>query len=233
MNAYTLGCDPELWVKNTKTGKIVSAHDIIPGTKQAPFKVDGGAIQVDGLALEFNINPVQSADQWNKNMELVMGYLREAVHAHNPDYALHISPVAMIDPDYFASLPASCKELGCEPDYNNRGSQNPNPGDNFTHVPMRTASGHVHIGWREEGDPMEAAHFEDCRYVSDELTKAMFRPKTLVEMQRLKLYGMNSSFRPKVYGVEVRSPSNSWIAYKKTRLLVYEGVVRNMQKLEG
>lgn len=231
---YTLGCDPEFFVKNRVTGKLVSGHDIIPGTKEAPFKVDGGAVQRDGLALEFNIDPVQSHADWEKNMSLVLGWLKEAVHAHNKDYAIHITPFGVFDKDYFDSVPEEFKVLGCDPDYNFNGVQNQNPADIVQNRPIRTAAGHVHIGWTEGvEDPYEAAHFEDCRYVSDVLTRAMFQPRTLPEFRRLELYGMKSSFRPKKYGVEVRSPSNTWIAHKKTRLQVYEGVVRHMAAMEG
>ena len=34
---YTIGSDPELFIINTKTKKVVSAIDKIPGTKADPF----------------------------------------------------------------------------------------------------------------------------------------------------------------------------------------------------
>ena len=48
-----IGADPELFVK--KDGVVVSGHDLIQGTKADPFPVQDGAVQVDGMALEFNI----------------------------------------------------------------------------------------------------------------------------------------------------------------------------------
>ncbi len=57
MPGFTFGCDPELFVINDE-GVFVSAEGLIPGDKQNPYKVPGGAIQVDGMAAEFNIDPV-------------------------------------------------------------------------------------------------------------------------------------------------------------------------------
>ena len=58
MTQILVGCDPEVFV--AKGGKFISAHGMIPGTKKAPHKVERGAVQVDGMALEFNIDPAAS-----------------------------------------------------------------------------------------------------------------------------------------------------------------------------
>ena len=50
----TVGADPELFVKKGRS--FQSAYGMIPGTKQKPKKVIKGAVQVDGMALEFNID---------------------------------------------------------------------------------------------------------------------------------------------------------------------------------
>jgi len=52
-----VGCDPELFVK--KDGVLVSAHGLVQGSKEHPFRVSKGAVQVDGMALEFNIDPAE------------------------------------------------------------------------------------------------------------------------------------------------------------------------------
>ena len=53
---FTIGCDPEVFV--TKRGKPFSAYNILEGTKESPHKTIGGAYQVDGMAAEFNTDPV-------------------------------------------------------------------------------------------------------------------------------------------------------------------------------
>ena len=57
-----VGCDPEVFVK--KNNQFVSAHGLIRGDKKNPFPVKDGAVQVDGMALEFNINPAHSENEF-------------------------------------------------------------------------------------------------------------------------------------------------------------------------
>ena len=63
-----VGADPELFVKNPNSGEFISAHGMVPGTKYDPYKVDKGAIQVDGMALEFNIDPARTVDEFVRNI---------------------------------------------------------------------------------------------------------------------------------------------------------------------
>ena len=57
-----IGCDPEVFVK--KDGLFKSAHGLIKGDKKNPFKIRSGAVQVDGMALEFNIDPAHNEDEF-------------------------------------------------------------------------------------------------------------------------------------------------------------------------
>ena len=53
MSKILVGCDPEIFVK--QAGVFKSAHGLVVGDKKDPQKVNKGAVQVDGMALEFNI----------------------------------------------------------------------------------------------------------------------------------------------------------------------------------
>lgn len=203
---FKLGCDPEFFVK--RDGKFVAAHNLVPGTKVAPFKVDKGAVQVDGCALEFNIEPATNADEFVNNTRTVLKQLLDMV----PDYEAAFEPVANFDPDYFATVPDEAKELGCEPDYNAyTGTTNPRPeGDR----PFRTASGHIHIGWTNDVDPYDPVHFADCCEVVKQLDYSLGLASLLwdTDNTRRSLYGKAGAFRPKSYGVEYRVLSNRWLA---------------------
>ena len=154
-----VGCDPEYFVK--KNGVFVSAHGLIKGDKKNPLKVDRGAVQVDGHALEFNIDPAKDEDEFFVNITTVMGILRGMC----PDYEQALVPVADFDAKYLASMPPESNELGCTPDYDAyTGAPNIKP-DNTR--PMRTASGHVHIGWTSDRIPEEVGHYNDCRLVTN------------------------------------------------------------------
>ena len=73
-----IGCDPELWIFDKKLGKIISAHGLFPGTKAEPYAVTHGAVQVDGMAAEFNINPASSAEEFTF---YVLSVLKDVVNA--------------------------------------------------------------------------------------------------------------------------------------------------------
>ena len=65
-NFYTIGSDPELFLFNTKTGKIVSAIDKIPGYKFCPYTEglpEGFGLQTDNILAEFNIPPVIGTEE--------------------------------------------------------------------------------------------------------------------------------------------------------------------------
>ena len=147
-----IGCDPEIFVK--KNGRFRSAHGLIPGTKKEPFRVAKGAVQVDGMALEFNIDPASSEDEFVDNIQTVMGELRAMV----PGYELAVVPTAVFHGNHFRCQPEEALELGCEPDFNAyTGNENEKP-DNKR--PMRTASGHIHLGFTEDQDPKDPEHFQ-------------------------------------------------------------------------
>lgn len=235
--SYLIGCDPEVFVRNMKTGRFVSAHGMVKGTKTKPEKVERGAIQVDGCALEFNINPASSAKEFDENIARVIEQLKERVFEINKDYALVFTPYAEFDPDYFVGeVPMEAKVLGCDPDFNAlTGEVNPNPGETLQELPFRTAAGHIHVGWQDPAQYQtdDPAHFADCQFVAKSvLLRGLFYAQQPEEYNRLKHYGMNGSFRPKPYGVELREPSNIWVADKSRRLATYESVVRHMESLE-
>src|SRR5690606_25260133 len=124
-----------------------SAHNIIPGSKHDPMPVMCGAIQPDGVAAEFNINPAANVDEFVENIRGVLTELQERIESKNKGLSLIVTPTATFDKGYFNKLPKKAKLLGCEPDYNvYTGKVNPPP---ETKLPFRTGAGHIHIGWTE------------------------------------------------------------------------------------
>lgn len=206
-----VGADPEVFVFNTADGSYVSGHDLIPGTKWAPHPVKHGAVQVDGMALEFNIEPATSDLNFIHNIGSVFDQLSNMVKEQNPMLELRATPVADFSQEYFDGLPYMVKELGCEPDFDANTSK-PNPKPNGDR-PFRTASGHIHIGWAKAIDAYAPEHFADCCEIVKELDGALFLPSLLwdKDTRRRSLYGNRGAFRPKAYGLEYRVLSNAWL----------------------
>lgn len=229
-NKILVGADPELFMKNPNSDIFVSACETniirCPGTKQEPHKVDFGAVQIDGTALEFNIDPASTVDEFVHNIKQVRATLEGFV----PGFNVVAEPVAMFEPEYFKwDVPDHAQALGCDPDFNGwDGEMNPPP--NPQGKPMRTASGHVHIGWTDAKDVNDKDHFELCCKVSRQMDYYLGIYSLLWDKDgtRRQLYGKAGAFRPKPYGMEYRVLSNRWLNSEKLIRWVYNSVRSGM-----
>lgn len=200
-----VGADPEFFVGDD--GKIISAYGLIQGTKANPFKVDRGAVQVDGMALEFNIDPAETADDFITSIQTVLSQMQSMI----PGKTMEFIPVADFDAEYMATLPKEATELGCSADFNAwEGGANPKPDESVT---FRTAAGHVHIGWGEGYDIANVDHLADCRLLTRALDASLGAASVILDpdTRRRSLYGKAGAFRPKPYGMEYRVLSNFWL----------------------
>lgn len=217
---YKLGADPELFIKCKATGKLVSAHGMLPGDKKNPFKVPHGAVQVDGMAAEFNIDPAETFQVFLRNIKSVMASLQEII---GDEYELVACPTAHFGHELINAQPPEARELGCDPDYDAwSGHQNPTPDVN---TPFRTGAGHVHIGWTMGVDIALDEHKQICEHLIRNLdlyTLPFLRLED--DNERRKLYGKAGAYRLKEYGVEYRTPSNVWLKSDKSIRLMWDSV---------
>lgn len=209
--AITLGADPEILLIDKTTKEPWGAVDCSKGTKEEPESVGFGAIQVDGMALEYNIDPAKTIDEWveyhNKVQEVLVDKASEQ--------GLDSCDMSLLDyTKYIKSENPTDDELifGCDPDLNaGTGEENEMP-DNDGSIMFRTAGGHVHVGfsnWSEEcGDALESAR------VLTKMMDATLGLWSVIEdsgIERKQLYGKAGAFRIKPYGFEYRTLSNFWV----------------------
>lgn len=231
MRDFLIGADPELFVRDVTTGTFVSGHDLIPGTKEHPFGIPDGAVQVDGVACEFNIDPCTSLTEFHSRLDSVMFQMQSMVSGVNENYILEAIPTAVFDPTYFKSLPRFAKELGCQPDFNAYTMDMNTPP--FTRKPFRTGSFHVHIGWGEFLDIYNEEHFKECGEATRQLDAALYASSLLwdSDTRRRELYGKIGAFRPKPYGVEYRPMSNAALKSPEITQHIYETSMLAMDML--
>lgn len=210
-----VGCDPEVFVR--QDGVFKSAFGLIQGDKKNPQAVPHGAVQVDGMALEFNIDPAATEEEFVFNVQDVYATMCRMV----PGYEVVAVPVADFDAAYLASQPKEALELGCDPDYN-AWSKTVNPRPNGER-PMRTASGHVHIGWTNGESIDDANHLGRCHMLIQQLDFYLGLPSLMYDKatRRREMYGCAGAFRPKSYGVEYRTLSNAWLVSKERMAWVF------------
>jgi hypothetical protein len=219
-----VGCDPEVFVR--KGGEFVSAFGLIKGDKQNPQKVNRGAVQVDGMALEFNIDPAHSEDEFCLNVQDVFATMCSMV----PGYEVIATPVAHFSYEYMKTQPKEALELGCDPDYNawsNMVNIKPN-GDR----PMRTASGHIHIGWTGDENVDDANHRHRCNLVAQQLDFYLGLGSLAYDsdIERREMYGKAGCVRYKPYGVEYRTLSNAWLKSEKLMRWAYRNTIAGVQR---
>lgn len=220
---FTLGADPEFFIRRVSDCVFVGAERFLPGTKSKPYPVENGAIQVDGMAAEINIDPARTEDEFVHNLQSVIGQLKAMLP---PGYELVATPVAEFGIAEWSNASKEALELGCMPDFNAyTGEKNPQP---KTKDRIRTAAGHIHIGWTSGIDPKDIGHEEACRIMVKELDRALSVPlhamtyEDLKELQRRSLYGKLGAYRPKSYGVEYRTPSNYWLQSEESMRWIWK-----------
>lgn len=200
MSALTIGHDAEVFV--SKHGTIADAIGLLGGTKESPLKVKQGALQEDNVLAELNIDPASTADEFVDNTNVVMEVLKGML----PDgYDVVIQSSHHYEKEYLMGAHDQAMEFGCDPDYNCWTLD-----ENDTSSPLttlRTAGGHVHIGFPEYvTDTEQVMVMRMCDYL-------LGLPSVLLDSdtERRSLYGSAGAYRPKPYGAEYRVLSNFWL----------------------
>lgn len=227
-----VGADPELFVRNED--KFVSGHKFPCGTKAKPRKTDHGSVQVDGIALEFNVIPSASKNEFVLNLKNALGDLNAIVARCLPGSRLEAIPTAEVGEEFLKKVPKLNRELGCNPDYNAYTMmKNEVPDASF---PFRTGSGHVHVGFCAPDDKLldDHAHFLKCARIVRQLDYFLGLPSLSWDddVKRRALYGKAGAFRPKPYGVEYRVLSNKWVDNEKLAGFVFDQTEKAMNLIE-
>ena len=206
---FRFGADPEVFLRDRR-GNLVTAREAgVPGTKARPYDLgDGFAVQMDGLAMEFN-TPV--VDRLSDLQEVARQGLHRCLDLLG-DKSLSVNPIitANFKKTAWDSIPDGDKILGCEPSFGMRG------GIIRTRCPARSryVGGHIHISWGEGLDTQPGSnHDKDCQFLLQYLTGLPTSCRG--ESRYYSGYGKNN-YRPKHYGMEWRSPSSKWVFHGPT-----------------
>lgn len=226
----TIGADPEYFVK--KSGRYtVAEHTGIKGTKSNPSPLPhGGAVQIDGCALEFNIKPALTATEFDRNIEDTLSDIRSLV---DPSFEFVFKPAVTFSKTEWEKASKVSKILGCDPDYDAYTQKAKTPPPGSEEAPFRTASGHLHVGFTEPVDPQDPAHIFDCAVITQfiDLKLGMYQKYWDGDQTRRRIYGDFGSFRPKPYGLEYRVLSNQWVTDRPLRRFIFQFLKNSIGKL--
>lgn len=215
----TIGADPELFLINEKTGKVVSAIGIIPGEKGnawvGPGMTEGFGLEIDNILAEFNIPPAQTKEEFTKSITFMLNYIDKFVKNINPDLGIKCTASQIVDEDQLQHPEA--KRFGCSPDYCAY-KEGPNKKPKGEKTCTRSAGFHVHIGYKNPNpeDSIELIKYMDVYLGIPSVVKD---PDT----QRRKLYGKAGAFRLCPYGCEYRVLSSYMLNHSD---FVYEQAMK-------
>ena len=212
---FTIGADPELFLKSKKYGSYKSAVGLIGGSKWEPKPIDkvGHAILEDNVAVEFNIQPATTYEAFRASIHKVLNHLREIL----PGYEFSQESAVSFPTEELQTPQA--QEFGCEPDFDAwRVCMNEKP--HAKNPNLRSAGGHIHVG-------NELAHAKPIDVIRA-MDYFLGVPSIKLDqgVERRKLYGKAGCFRHKPYGVEYRTLSNFWIFNDEYIAWAFQGTQR-------
>jgi hypothetical protein len=203
----TIGSDPELFIFDTKTKKVVSAIDKIPGSKATPYVEnlpEGFGLQTDNILAEFNIPPVTDLKDFIECISFMKDLIRDTVKKINPDYDILCQASAKV-PTKELKHPQA-KEAGCDPDFCIYTGTVNEPGK-LGKTTLRSSGFHIHIGY-------DRCNIDTSLAMLHYIDAFVGIPSILydTDAERRKLYGKAGCFRLCEYGFEYRTLSSYWIA---------------------
>jgi len=228
MEGITIGADPELFIINKDTEEFVCPDGLIPGTKEEPHPVEGGAVQQDGFAAEFNIDPCTTYEEFSTRIRDVRKQLSEMLPKN---MALVAVPTATFTEEEWARASDETKLLGCSPDYN-AWSLNMNPSPKIKDR-LRCAGGHLHLGWTNHADQSDRDYFKACVDLVRQLDWCLGSWSVSKDSDKLRrsMYGQAGSMRFKPYGVEYRTLSNFWLGHHSSTKVVWDRLCKSLEMM--
>lgn len=217
----TIGCDPEFFLKDSESGKLISAIPHVTGTKEVPLPLPGGGnIQRDNVAVEVATAPASSCEMFVAGIERI---LKEAVNVLPKGTEIVALPSASFEQDELEHPEA--QRFGCDPDFDAwEVCQNDPPC--AADPTFRSCGAHIHVGTDGSDGNSFLLEFEgkllavkvmDC--IHGLISTVLDSSKESID--RRKLYGKPGAHRPKDYGVEYRVLSNYWLKSPITVMLMY------------
>lgn len=228
MANVTIGSDPELFLRDTRTGLTMPACGLFGGTKGAAIPLgdlgEGFGLQEDNVMLEFNIPPTEDAEYFANHIHAGVREIERLVRTklQHAELETHCSRLL---PDDLLRHPGA-GVFGCSADYDAyRQGCTWEPVDRRLlrdeNGEWRFSGGHVHIGLIDKGKLPDfvVAQFADLwlglPYVGAD-----------AQGKRRELYGKAGRYRPTDYGIEYRTLSNFWIWEWETTMALGNRAIR-------
>lgn len=200
----TFGSDPEYFVINESTGKIVSSIPIIDGTKEEPESLGGGfSILKDNILAEGNVPPSKCKNDFITNMNVLKYRINNYIKNKYPVLGLHHADCLDIEMAFLSHPEAML--FGCSP-YLNAWDGEEHRANDLSSESFRTCGFHIHIGYDLEEDTLWSKPTINA-IIAKAFDFFVVIPSCLthVSQRRFENYGGLGQYRDTPYGLECRS----------------------------
>ena len=203
----TLGCDPEVFIRNKDTGMIVGSEKVFSVASSSIGSIEGSIVR-DGVQVELHPRPSCCRATLGCSIQTCFVALREQLRKTSTNMVMDISRVVEVDRLDLSQLDEKSRILGCMPSSNAYGRESIKI-DPFTNI--RTGAGHIHIGLTPGYEKNFSA--ADLTRVMDILVgnTCVLLDRDPSSAIRRKMYGRAGEFRTPIHGVEYRTLSNFWL----------------------
>lgn len=219
----TVGCDPEVFF--IKDGKPFPVTGLVGGTKDAPRKLACGAVLEDNIMAEIHIEPATDSSTFSNRLEQMLKELNGI--AENSGCQVSVEPYARFEDKYLLS--AAAQEIGCEADYDAYALMRNQPYNAGSFGNYRFAGGHIHIGFSGiNASPNHRAML--VKWLDALISMPMYAKCGPTD--RNKNYGLPGRYRPKIYGIEYRTPDNQWLKSGERMRWIWKQVSRSVLNVQ-
>lgn len=214
-----IGTDPE-YVLVDSSGKYIPSIGLLGHDKDNPLPVPGGAILEDGVNIELNVEPATSAKEFVENINRV----KQHADSLFSNFGLFLKPIPSATFKEEDLQSPQAQESGCDPDFciYNKSKYEPNIYPALSDTNVRYAGGHIHI---EDYESVNSPVFME-RFITY-LDLFISVPLNYIKWDKYRgsVYGRPGTYRPKEYGLEYRSPDNTWLSSDKSIEWAFDQVI--------
>ena len=202
------------------------------------FEKYGVSVIEDGVAFEFTTQPTRDYENMFDSLQFGLSELSNLLSQYDhhisvqPTVNYEIARFLDVDDDY-----KMCLIFGCDPDKDAILKNYVCQVIDALRHPYRYFGGHFQIGCTDpRGRRLIQTHYEPfiklCAIFIGNSVMAS-SSKTELEGVRAKLYGQPGRYRIQPWGIEYRTPSNSWITNRHTISKMFRGAQVAFQLLQN
>lgn len=214
---FTFGSDPE-FILVDKKGKLKSAIDVVPGSKENKFEKDGNFFFYDNVLAECTVKPASGPEEAVENLGACLRSMAEIVAPFK------ITNISSGDYEDAEMKHEEARKAGCAVEMCAYSMRTIPPGKIkklFKNENFRTAGGHVHLGTSVGSDHEKSVML--VRMLDLFLgVPSLIMDDSQMTVERRRIYGKPGRYRQPKHGVEYRTPGNFWISSPKLTRLFFE-----------